>query len=275
MTKGALAAVPPFALLMIQLGASISFLWIATFATRAEIRLDHGWHKIALSGLLEPGLAYSVGVPGLALTSAASASVIGATEPALTSVLAWILLREKLSWQLAAAIVVAMFGVTLITLNQAGDVGESSMSGNLLIVLGTAFAALYVISSRLLVAQTAPLPLAAMQQTVGFLFALALFVGTWLLGFERLPDALPTTFILLAVLSGIVQYALAFWLYLIGLQVLPAGTAAVFLTLVPVFGVGGAMLFLGESLSLQQWLGCAVIIVAMAAVTLKTRSGPE
>ncbi|ANK72926.1 MULTISPECIES: EamA family transporter [Ensifer] len=42
----------------------------------------------------------------------------------------------------------------------------------------------------------------------------------------------------LALISGIVQYALAFWLYLIGLKRLPVSTAALFLTLTPVFGIG-------------------------------------
>jgi drug/metabolite transporter (DMT)-like permease len=166
-----------------------------------------------------------------------------------------------------------MFGVVLITLNQAEHAGESSLVGNLLIVLGTVFAALYVISSRVLVARVAPLPLAATQQTVGLLFALALLIGSWLLGFERIPEDLPASFLLLAVASGIVQYALAFWFYLIGLRVLSAGTAAAYLTLIPVFGVAGAMLFLGERLSFEQWLGCGLVVAAMAVATLKAKDG--
>ena len=41
-------------------------------------------------------------------------------------------------------------------------------------------------------------------------------------------------------------------------------TAALFLALIPVFGVSGAMLFLGESLLPEQLLGCAIVIVAVA-----------
>ncbi|MBB2974193.1 drug/metabolite transporter (DMT)-like permease [Mesorhizobium sp. RMAD-H1] len=114
----------------------------------------------------------------------------------------------------------------------------------------------------------ARVPLAAMQQSVGFVFALLLLVGNWLFGLEHLPESIPGWLIFLALASGVVQYALAFWFYLIGLQVLPAGTAAAILTLIPVFGVGGAMAFLGEELAPPQWLGCAIVIAAMIAMTL-------
>ena len=56
---------------------------------------------------------------------------------------------------------------------------------------------------------------------------------------------------------------------------LPAGTAAAILTLIPVFGVGGAMVFLGEELALLQWLGCAIVIAAMAAMTLLVKKEKE
>jgi drug/metabolite transporter (DMT)-like permease len=65
--------------------------------------------------------------------------------------------------------------------------------------------------------------------------------------------------------SGLVQYAFAFLLYLRALQYLPVSIAAIFLTLIPVFGVGGAALLLGETVSAAQWLGGAMIIGAIVA----------
>jgi drug/metabolite transporter (DMT)-like permease len=72
---------------------------------------------------------------------------------------------------------------------------------------------------------------------------------------------------ILAIASGIVQYALAFWFYLIALREITAGTAALFLTLIPVFGVGGAYLFLHEQLTLWQWLGAILIVTAVSSIT--------
>jgi drug/metabolite transporter (DMT)-like permease len=268
MTKSVLATMPPFTLLAIQLGASIAFLWIATVATRQKIDFDRRSGRMALSGLLEPGLAYGVGVPGLAMTSAAHASVIGAAEPALVSILAWLLLKERPNIAVSAAIFAAMIGVTLVSLADAEAGGTGSSAGDLLVLAGTVFAALYVVSSRLFVAEIAPLPLATLQQTVGFLFALVLFAGVWLSGLETLPRRRPPETLLFAATSGLVQYALAFWFYLVGLRTLPASTAALFLTLIPVFGVGGAMLFLGETMAPSQWIGCGLVLAAIFAMAL-------
>ena len=73
-------------MLTMQLGASITFLWLAVGVTQQAAHLDKGVTRLALSGVLKSGLSYGVGVPGLALTSAAAASVIGATETALVGV---------------------------------------------------------------------------------------------------------------------------------------------------------------------------------------------
>lgn len=269
MTKGALSVVPPFLMLAIQLTASVAFLWLAIAVMRQKVHLNGGSRKLVLSGVLEPGLSYSVGVPGLALTTAADASIIGATETALVTLFAWLMLRERLKLHVLALIAIAMAGLILVTATAAEGLGEGSVTGNLLILLGTVFAAVYAVSSRVLVANMAPLPLAATQQTAGFAFVLILLLIAWLFKLEHVPESIPLQSVVLALVSGVVQYALAFWFYLIGLQALGAGTAAAILTLVPVFGVGGAIAFLGEKLAPLQWLGCVIVIAAIAAMALR------
>ena len=59
------------------------------------------------------------------------------------------------------------------------------------------------------------------------------------------------------------RYALAFWCYSIGLKQLPASMAGLFLNLIPIFGLGGAYLFLGERLTLVQWIGGTLILLAV------------
>ncbi|HWM29513.1 MAG TPA: DMT family transporter, partial [Woeseiaceae bacterium] len=56
----------------------------------------------------------------------------------------------------------------------------------------------------------------------------------------------------------------AFWLYLIGLRRLAASTAALFLTLIPVFALVGAVMFLGETVATLQVIGALMIIGAVA-----------
>ena len=269
MSKGLLAVLPPLTLLVVQLLASIAFLWIAVLCLRLRVRLDRPARRASLSGLLEPGLSYCVGIAGLALTTASNASLIGTTEPLFILLLAWLLLRERIGGGVVGLALLASLGLGLVVLPDIRNGGgEGSSLGDALVVLGTLFAALYVIATRKLVMTLDPLPLSALQQSVGLLWtlgvlALALAVGAVNLGLRDIPLEV----LLFAAFSGIVQYALAFWFYLFALRRLPASVAAFYLTLIPVFGVGAAYLFLGETLTGLQWLGAALIVVSVTLIS--------
>ena len=81
--------------------------------------------------------------------------------------------------------------------------------------------------------------------------------------------SLPTTsgLWLLAAASGLVQYALAFSLYMAALKTIRASLAGSFLNLVPLFGFAGASLFLHEAISWQQLLGAAITVVAVTLIS--------
>lgn len=274
MSKGLLDLLPPLTLLVVQLLASIVFLWGAVLFLRLRIRLDRPAQRASLSGVLEPGLSYSFGIAGLALTTASNASLIGTTEPLFILLLAWLLLRERIAGGVVGLAALASLGIGLVVLPdiRSGS-GEGTLLGDALVVLGTLFAALYVIATRKLVMTLDPLPLSALQQSVGLLWtlgllALALAVGAVTLGLDDVPPSV----LLFAAFTGIVQYALAFWLYLFALRRLPANVAAFYLALIPVFGVGAAAVFLGEVLGPMQWLGAALIVVPVALMSrMQTR----
>jgi drug/metabolite transporter (DMT)-like permease len=68
-----------------------------------------------------------------------------------------------------------------------------------------------------------------------------------------------------------VQYSLAFALYLTALKAIPAAQAAIYLTLIPVFGVSGGVLFLGESLTPIQAAGAVLIVLALMGLNALRR----
>ena len=74
-----------------------------------------------------------------------------------------------------------------------------------------------------------------------------------------------------ASLAGIVQYALAFWFYLLALQRMPANRAGFFLLLIPVFGVAGGVLFLGEEFQVVQGIGAITILGAVFWITYSSK----
>jgi drug/metabolite transporter (DMT)-like permease len=144
-------------------------------------------------------------------------------------------------------------------------VGSGRLAGDLLVLAGTGFAALYVVLSSRHVRHIAPVDLAFGQQLCGLILVLGLALAAILAGLEpaRLP---PGRSLLMAALSGILQYALPFWLYLTAVRVIPVSRAAVWLTLTPVFGVAGGVVFLGETVAPVQAAGALLILLAIVAV---------
>lgn len=282
LAKDVLAVMPPFPLLAIQLTASVLFLWLAVAVTRAQVPPQPVAGRAAATGLLEPGLAYGLGVPGLALTSATNASIIGAVEPVLIVLVAWVLLGSRPDGRLVVAVLVATLGVALVSLTGLGKSSGGHVGGDALVLLGTLFAALYAVLSSRTVLHVAPLSLAALQQSAGLAAALVLLAASaGLQGLAPGPDAwwsgiadprivADPRVLAVAALSGVVQYALPFWFYLIGIRGLPVAVAGLFLTLIPVFGVGGAVLFLGEGFALLQALGAVLTIGALVTVARRT-----
>lgn len=272
MTKGALDAFPPFTLLALQLSASVAVLWGAVLALGLRIGPMRPALRAGATGVFEPGLAYAVGVQGLALTTAGNASVVAAMEPVFVLLLVWAVFGARPDRVLAGAVAAAFAGVCLVSLPGAGGLGGGAVRGDALVLLGTVFAAVYVVSSSRLLAATPPLVLTCLQQSVGLGVALGVLSLALALGAERIPAAPGAGMLALALASGVVQYAAAFWLYLVGLRHLPVGVAGLFLTLTPLFGMSGGMLFLGEAATAPQLLGAALILGAVATVVRRTRA---
>ena len=269
MSKGVLAYVPPMTLLAIQLTASLVVLWLAVLILRFRVRLDRPTSRASLSGILEPGLSYTFGIIGLALTTASNSALIGAAEPLFIILLAWLFLKERIGPSMLGFAVLATLGIVLVIVPDAAEFcGEGSLLGDALVLAGTFFAALYVIATRRLVRTMDPLPLSALQQSVGLLWTLGVLAVVLVLGLSALGlRGLSLPVLLLAAASGVIQYALAFWLYLFALRSLPANIAGFCLALIPVFGIAAAFVFLGEALTAPQWIGAAMIIVSVAAVS--------
>lgn len=267
LTKDVLTLVPPLTLLVLQLSASVAALALAILLQGRLPRWDATARAAGRTGLLEPGLAPAVGIPGVALTTAGSAALVAATEPALVCLVAWAVLGLHPDRRVSASILLAMLGVALVSATKGAEAtqGSGRLAGDMLVLLGTGFAALYVVFSSRHVRHIAPVDLAFIQQVFGLGLVSGLALTAMATGLEpvRLPEGRA---LWLAALSGILQYALPFWLYLTAIKVIPVSRAAIWLTLTPVFGVAGGVLFLGETVAPVQAAGAALILLAIVAV---------
>lgn len=267
LSRGALGYFRPLTLLVVQLFASLTLLWALIAVQRSQVPLRRETLRLALTGLLNPGLAYTFSLLGLALTTASMSALLWAVEPILILGLAWLVLRERLGRSLLACSLLAITGVFLVMGTGSGTSNPGSLVGNLLTLAGVLCCALYVTLTRQAVASLDPLPLVAVQQTVAFAWALLIWPFEMRRGALAGLATIPPDGWLWAVASGVVYYALAFWFFIFGLKEMPASLAGLFLNLIPIFAVGGATIFLGERLATAQWAGAALVLVAVVVVS--------
>jgi drug/metabolite transporter (DMT)-like permease len=140
-----------------------------------------------------------------------------------------------------------------------------SFLGDALLIGGVLCAAAYVVKSSRLASVTEPLSALIAQQGVAVLLAAGMVAI-----FGARPLAVQHVVAqgwVLAVASGIVQYACAFWFYLWALKGLSASVAGLYLSLIPVFGLLVAIPALGDHLTAVQWLGATLIIGSVMVLT--------
>jgi len=268
MSKIALETVPPLTLLVIQLVCSNALLWTIVGLRRLALPSYQQAIKFALPGLIQPGLSFSLGIVGLSLTTVSIESLIWSTETIMIIGLAWLLLGEQVSIGLIIVSAVTFTGMVLVTVDVATAASSNaSPVGNLLIFISTFCAALYTVLMRQRVAKLSPLLLVTLNQAVGLAGVFVVWLVSWRwLGTDIASIGVGTW--LLAAVSGIALHALPFWLHTIVLERMPASLASLFLTLIPVFSLSGARMFLREELSSAQWVGAGLILVAMVCASL-------
>ncbi len=271
-SKRAVAEIPALSLLPIQLGSSLLLLAILMRARGEPFRDASASPILGRLGVLNPGLAYALSLLGLATITASLSVMLWALEPLLILVLAAWLLRERVTPGLVILSLIAVGGMLLV-IYQPG--GGGSPIGVLFTIAGVGCCAVYtVITRRWLSTADSTAQVVVAQQAYALAFAFLLVTAAWILGGADLPVAVSPTGFASAIGSGVLYYGLAYWLYLTGLRRVPASIAAASFYLIPMFGVAGGVLYLGERLEPSQWLGAAVALGAIAVIFGRT-SGAE
>lgn len=271
-TKAVLSHMPPLTLLVIQLTVSVTFLWALVLALRVPLKFQRELVRLGVAGWLNPGLAYTFGLIGLTMTTASMSSLIWAAEPVLILGLAWLFLGDRLTPSLAGLSAVAAAGAVMVIGSGSTSGDGGTLAGNLLVVTAVLCCAIYTVLSRRSVEKVHSLLLAAVQQSVSLVWALLIWsielrTGVW----GDLATLAPAVWFW-AVISGLVYYALAFWFYIVGLKQMPASVAGQFLNFIPIFGLAGAFLLLGERLVPVQWWGALLILTAVVGISRLSRT---
>lgn len=259
-----LTTAPPLVVALYRM--SIAFLFQAPFLWREtwqELtqKKPQAVRSAVLAGLAL-GVHFAVWVTSLRLTSVASSTVLVTTQPVWVAVGSYLVYREKLPGKKIAALVLALTGVSLISV---GDVGEGALTGtslrwtgDLLAVLGAIFMACYLMLGR--EAQqnlgTGPYTFLAYGVAAATLLAMVMVHGDPLFPYP-LADWL--AFLGLALVCTLGGHSLLNW----SLRSLSAVTVSSAILGEPVAATGWALLFLGEVPTWWQVAGGALVLIGL------------
>ncbi|MEM8971218.1 MAG: DMT family transporter [Pseudomonadota bacterium] len=227
--------------------------------------------------LILPGIVAGAGsictILALHFMTASEASLIFATQPVIVLVLAWALLSERVSLATILCVFGAVFGVVGIVQTGAEDGSINRSLGIGFAIASTTFAGLYVVWMRHRSGVEAPALALLIIQSVALLMASVAWIIAGLPGGMR--ASIPS--LTAAAFTGAIYYGAAFLFYLFGMAKVEASKAGIYLSLVPVFTVGLAYVFLDELLTRGQMAGAVLILVSVGCVAIlsirQTRAG--
>lgn len=269
LSKYALGGFEASLLLPFQLTCSVLLLGIFLLARGSSVHGIQHSVKVAALGVLNPGIAYALGLIGLAQINASLSVIIWATEPVLIVLMAFVFLHERLPLWSVFCLASAMGGVALII--GAPSQGDS-LTGVVLTFSAVIACALYSVLLRRMNLTDGTLPVVFLQQTSALAFALlVLFVapGQSLGTINATPPQVAS-----AIVAGALYYGVASLLYVAGLRRTSAARAGMFLTLIPVFGLLFSALLLGETLDAGQFVGSMVVIGSMTVLARRSAGQP-
>lgn len=266
-SKQAVAEVPPLTLLLVQLAISVTFLVVLTRLRGDPRPSGREGRLLGRLGLLNPGLAYALSLIGLTQITASLSVLLWAGEPILILALAAVVLGERVGWAILAPSVVAIAGLVLVVFDPAAS---GSVLGVGLTVAGVVACAIYTVATRRwLLSTDSTFGVVLAQQLHALGLALVVVLVLAMSGAGVLPERLTVAGMVSAAVSGLLYYGFAYSFYLSALRSVRASVAAASFYLIPVFGVAAGW-FVGERLQPLQWLGALLVIVSVAAITIRT-----
>ena len=201
---------------------------------------------------------------GIQLTGASMASLINALTPVAVTVLAALILKEKITPVKILCLILALAGTFVIT---AGASTKSETAGVLIVLAGmTGFGAASVLMRRL-TAKYPPVLVTTLSMTLSLLFNVPVGIASALTQpVHFTPEAVIALIYLGVVGSGLGQVT---WTG--ALSILPASTCSLFYPLQPLFSAILGALLLNESFKPTFFIGLALISLDVVLNTLETK----
>lgn len=259
----ALKEVSPFTLVVFRFGIAAIFYFVTLFLLKKKLPPFslRKYFDIFIVGLSAFGLPLFIFFFALLYISSGMFSVLFATLPILTAILANIFLRnEKVNRRVMLGLVIALSGVVLLFVTRTNGLGSVyDVKGPLIALVGVAVAAFGAVYTRLRLSGEDAMVISALQTVVAFgiLAALIFLLGKFSIGHISNMGWFAIFY------NSIVGSYIAFWLNFTLIKKYGATASSLVSFVMPFVSSVLGVIFLGEIITLPLVIGGLVILVGL------------
>jgi len=226
----------------------------APFAEKPT-KMDMVW--VYVSGLLGITLYTILENYGVRYTTTANSALVVASFPAITVLFEYLIYKMKPTLAKTAGIILAVVGVMVLT-GLSSEESENPLVGNICLIVAGITWAFYSFTTRKVTDKFPSVKLTFYQMLGSTVFYVP-FVAVEGAGWKPWTPAVTGSILFLCIGCSFA----ALLLYNFGLRKLSAGISAIFLNLIPVFGVVCSALIARETITPPQLIGGAIVIAGV------------
>ena len=261
--KVALRAFPPLAFNGIRLAFASLVLVGFLYAAGETLKVERSmlW-KLGLLGLSGNTVYQMLFIHGLFLTTASNSAVIIAVSPVFIAWLSSAVKHERIRPAAWTGLLVSFAGLYLVITSQFGAVRLSPhrLQGDLMILAGNVFWAVYTVLSVPLLRRISPLKLTTMTMGLGTAVYLPFcFRDMIRTDFSRIPVQ---AWLMLA-FSGFFALAVCYVIWYMSVRRVGNSRTAIYDNLIPILTVCFAWIFLGERMTRVQAAGALIVFLGV------------
>ncbi len=251
----------PITIVFIRLVFSVIIMTAFLLLTKNYMKIRKEDRKLFLMlAVFEPFFYFLGESFGLTYVSATVCSVLISTIPVFAAIGARFLFKEQLRWINYAGIILSFIGVIVFILNSDGSI-SFNLKGLLLILLAVLSAVGYNLTLSRLVGHYTPVYIVNVQNIIGAVLFLPLFLILDFKEFVKIPFTLE-------MFKPIIELAVfascgAFILFAYSVKHMGITKANVFSNSIPVFTALFSFILLGDILTIQNIIGMTIVIAGL------------
>ena len=260
-TRVAAPAFGPLALAEVRVAIAAAML-VPLLAWRADLtELRRHAPLFLLQGAVNTAIPFALFAYAALTITAGLASILNATAPLFTALVAWLWLRERLTPLQWLGMAIGIVGVVWLSADKAQfAIGGSAWAIGAGVLASVSYGVSASVVKRYFTG-VRPLAVAAGSQSAAALLLLPFAIFSWPAGVLRASDWGA------AIALGVLCTGLAYILYFRLIARVGPATAMTVTFLIPAFAMLWGGLFLGEAVTGTMLAGCAVILAGTALAT--------